>query len=319
MILSVSRRTDIPAFYSKWFFRRLEEGCVLVRNPMNHRQVSSIALSPSTVDCIVFWTKDPSAMLDRLDNLSGYHYYFLITVNAYGKNIERNLPDAQRIVGAFRTLSGRIGPKRTVWRYDPIIITDSMDIEYHCRHFGELASLLDGYTERCIISFFDEYQKTRRNMRGIGVVEPDDELMTELAARLSEIACRHGIRMYSCCENIDPARTGVEHGSCIDAGLISEITGKQLSAGKDKNQRDTCRCAESVDIGAYNSCGSGCRYCYANYSDETVRSNMQKHDPDSPMLVGNIEPGDRITQRDMRSLFRPCGSQVSIDDLYRSE
>jgi len=202
-----------------------------------------------------------------------------------------------------------------VWRYDPIIITDSMDIGYHCRHFEQLASCLDGYTERCIISFFDEYQKTRRNMKGIGVIEPDGEIMTVLAGKLSEIARRHGIRMYSCCESIDPVQTGVEHGSCIDAGLISEITGRPVRASRDKNQRENCRCAESVDIGAYNSCSFGCRYCYANFSYEMVRRNMQKHDPESPLLIGNIGPDDRITQRDMRSLVQPCDGQLSIDDL----
>lgn len=310
MILSVSRRTDIPAFYSKWFFRRLEEGHVLVRNPMNRRQVSSIELSPSVIDCIVFWTKDPSAMLDKLELLADYNYYFQITLNAYGKTIERNLPDADRIICAFQKLSDRIGKRRAVWRYDPIIITDSMDIEYHCRHFEQLAARLDGYTERCIISFFDEYRKTESNMKGLNYSEPDTGIMTELAGRLNEIAQRHGIRMFSCCEAIDPGTTGVEHGSCIDPELISEIIGRPVTAAKDKNQRSSCRCAESVDIGVYNTCGFSCRYCYANYGDEAVKRNMQKHDPDSPMLIGDIEPEDRIIVRDMRPFLKPCNMQA---------
>ncbi len=314
MILSASRRTDIPAFYSKWFLKRLEEGSIFVRNPMNRHQVSSIVLSPSVIDCIVFWTKDPAAMLDKLDLLSDYHYYFQITLNAYGRTLERNLPDSDRIIGSFRKLSDLIGQERTVWRYDPIIITDVMDMEYHLHHFEHLACCLDGYTNRCTISFFDKYLKTKRNMKGLSYKDPDNSMMTETAKRLNEIACRHSIRMFSCCETIDSDDTGIEHGSCIDADLISKIIGRPIKAPKDKNQRSACRCIESVDIGAYNTCGFGCRYCYANFSDESVRSNMLRHDPDSPMLVGNTEPGDKITIRDMRSFILPCEGQLGLFD-----
>jgi hypothetical protein len=302
VILSASRRTDIPAFYSKWFFRRLEEGRVLVRNPMNHRQVSSVALSPAVIDCIVFWTKDPAAILDRLDLLSDYQFYFQITLNAYGKKIERHLPEPEMIIDSFRRLSERIGSRKTLWRYDPILITDEMDMAFHLKHFGYLAERLDGYTERCTISFFDNYIKTERNMKGLDMKDTDGRFMADMAKRLNEIAAKHHIQMYSCCESIDPEETGVRHACCIDGSLISEIIGKPLKGAKDKNQRTGCGCMESVDIGAYNTCGFGCRYCYANFSDASVRSSRLRHDPDSPMLIGNIEPGDRITVRQMRSL-----------------
>jgi hypothetical protein len=302
MILSASRRTDIPAFYSKWFFKRLDEGAVLVRNPMNHRQVSSVELSPAVIDCIVFWTKDPTAILDKLGLLSDYHFYFQITLNAYGKWIERNLPGPEKIIDSFRKLSDRIGSRKTLWRYDPIILTDEMDMAFHYKHFGYLAERLDGYTERCTISFFDKYLKTERNMKGLGQKEADSPLMAEMAKRFNEIAAKHNIQLYSCCESIDPDETGVKHGSCIDGDLISELIGRPLKAAKDKNQRIGCGCVESVDIGAYNTCSFGCRYCYAIYSDASVKSSRLKHDPDSPMLIGNIEPGDKITVREMKSL-----------------
>lgn len=300
MIISASRRTDIPAFYSDWFFRRLDEGRVLVRNPMNHRQVSSVELTPDAIDCIVFWTKDPTAMLDKLGLLSDYHFYFQITLNAYGSSIERYLPEPGRIIGSFVKLSDRIGSRKTLWRYDPIIITDGMDMDFHCRHFGYLAERLEGSTERCTISFYDKYLKTEHNMKGLDQKEADGLLMTEMAKRLNEIAVKHDIRMYSCCEFIDPGETGVQRGSCIDGGLISEITGKPPKFVKDKNQRSGCGCVESVDIGAYNTCGFGCRYCYASFSDASVKSSRLMHDPGSPMLVGNIGPSDRITVREMR-------------------
>ncbi len=302
MILSVSRRTDIPAFYLDWFFRRLDKGNVLVRNPMNHRQVSSVALSPDVIDCIAFWTKDPTAILDRLELLSDFQFYFQITLNAYGKGIERYLPEPERIIDSFRKLSDLIGSNKTLWRYDPIILTDEMDMDFHCKHFGHLAERLEGFTERCTISFFDKYLKTERNMKGLNQKDADITIMCDLAKRLNEIAMKHHIQLLSCCESIDPDETGVRHGSCIDGGLISEITGKPLKAVKDKNQRSGCGCMESVDIGAYNTCGFGCRYCYANFSDTSVKNSRLRHDPESPMLIGNVEPGDKITVRAMKSL-----------------
>ncbi len=297
MILSVSRRTDIPAFYSEWFFNRLKEGYVLVRNPMNHRQVSKVTLNPDVVDCIVFWTKDPANMLDKLDLLKEYNYYFLITVNPYGSQIERNVPQKENIIESFRRLSALIGKKRTVWRYDPIILTDKIDIDYHREHFDKLAARLRDYTERCIISFMDLYRKTERNMKRLNAVAINEHDMLETAKILADIASGHGLKIGACCEPMDLSPVGIERARCIDARLIAEILGENISIPKDKNQRDICGCAASIDIGAYNTCKHGCLYCYANYSDKAVANNIMKHDPGSPVLIGNVEPGDIITER----------------------
>ena len=301
MILSVSRRTDIPAFYTEWFFNRLMEGYVLVRNPMNYHQVSRIILNPDIIDCIVFWTKDPANMLDKLDLLEEYNYYFQVTITPYDSTIERNVAQKDCIIESFQKLSGLIGKKRTVWRYDPIILTGKTDIEYHKKHFGIMASRLEGYTERCIISFIDIYKKTERNMKSFDVAAVSEKDMTELGKALSDMASRHGFSVAACSELIDLSSAGIEHAKCIDDGLISDITGENIYARKDKNQRDACGCVESIDIGAYNTCKHGCLYCYANYSDSTVNSNILKHDPKSPMLVGNIEPGDKIADRKVES------------------
>ena len=160
MILSVSRRTDIPAFYADWFFNRIKEGFIYVRNPMNIHQVSRISLSPSIIDCIVFWSKNPKPMLDRLDELKNYMYYFQFTINPYDIKLEEYVPTKSGIIDTFKELSNKIGPERVIWRYDPIILTDTLTMEYHVKYFEELAKRLNGFTQTCVISFVDLYKKT---------------------------------------------------------------------------------------------------------------------------------------------------------------
>jgi len=299
LILSVSRRTDIPAFYTEWFFNRLKEGYVLVRNPMNYHQVSRVNLTPDVIDCIVFWTKDPTNMLDKLDLLKEYDYYFQITINPYDSQIERNVPQKEHIIESFKRLSVSIGKKRTIWRYDPIILTDRIDLAYHQKYFDILASKLKDYTERCIISFVDMYRKTERNMDSINASAVSRKDMMDIGKILSGIASGYGLRIEACSEPVDLSSAGIKPAKCIDEMLVAEITGRIINVQKDKNQRDICGCAESIDIGAYNTCKHGCLYCYANYSDTAVKNNSIKHDPKSPMLIGNIEPEDRITDRKM--------------------
>lgn len=303
MIVSASRRTDIPAFYGDWFLNRIREGFVLVRNPFNPRQVSRIALSPGTVDCIVFWTKNPANFLGSLEELDrrGFHYYFLFTLTPYGKDIETNLPGKEELVATFIELAGMIGRERVVWRYDPIVITDRLDRAYHEREFSALARKLADSTDRCVISFLDFYAKTRRNMKDVRAREPDEASMRELTAGFMDACRRYGLQLRTCAEDIDPADIGVPAGKCIDAERIAGILGRNFSAPKARGQRKTCGCASSVDIGAYNSCPHHCLYCYANYSADQVRSNIALHDPDSPFLIGQGYDDGRISENNQES------------------
>lgn len=303
MILSVSRRTDLPNYYSEWFLNRIKEGFLCVRNPMNAHQVSRIDLSPELVDCIVFWTKNPLPLMDRLEELWEYPYYFQFTLTGYGKDIEPNLPDKRTVlIEAFRELSRRIGKGKVIWRYDPILFTERYTEAYHVRAFGEIAGALRGYTERVVISFVDLYAKTRKNMQGICMVDPEKEALTKFASGLSQIAGQNGMKIASCAEAIDLAACGIEHNSCIDKQLIERIIGYKISASKDKNQRKECGCIESVEVGTYHTCQNGCKYCYANDSVGRVRENYALYDPDSPILCSRITDQDVITERKVRSL-----------------
>ena len=302
MILSVSRRTDIPAFYWEWFLNRVQAGFVDVRNPMNIHRVSRIDIRPEVVDCIVFWTKNAGNIIPHLDQLKDYKYYFQYTINPYNKLIEENVPLKKYVVENFRLLSEIIGPNRVIWRYDPILLTDMIDVDYHLRYFEELAKRLKGHTNRCVISFVDLYKKTVSNTRELMMKEPTDMEMHFLAHNLSSIAKDYGMEIVSCSESIDLDFDGVRHGCCIDRNLIEEIVGYRIDVKKDKNQRKECGCVESVDLGAYNTCLHACKYCYANFNNMKVQTLSKKHNPLSTLLVGDLDNNDIVSERKVRLL-----------------
>lgn len=302
MIISASRRTDIPSHYSDWFFRRLEAGFVCTRNPMNPHQVSRISLSPDMVDGFVFWTKNPTPMLDNLVRLEGFPYYFQFTLNAYGRDMEANLPSkSDVIIPAFQALSRQIGPERVIWRYDPIVLTPKYSAEYHIHYFEKLARRLSGYTEKCVISFVDLYRHIQSVSRDMQFLPLGNAEMLTLAARFSEIARKYRLSLETCAEAVDLSQFGIQHGHCIDGDLFEKITGAPLALTKDKNQRAECGCMASIDIGMYDTCPNGCKYCYANHAPATLRKNIQAHDPASPLLCGAITPEDTVRDRKMGS------------------
>ena len=249
----------------------------MVRNPMNRRQVSRLALSPACVDAIVFWTKDPAPLLGRLDELDGmgYRYLFQFTLTPYDKTLEPGLRDKLSLVRTFQELSGRIGPDRIIWRYDPIVVTENYPLPYHEQQFAALCEQLCGCTEEVIVSFVDPYRKLGKR---IEAVRRED--MRTLAAIIGETAAKHHLTAKACCER---------------------LCGGPLSLAPDQNQRPGCGCCESVDIGAYNTCLNGCVYCYANHSAASVQRHHALHDPSSPLLIGHVEPEDRVTDRAVHS------------------
>ncbi len=313
MILSVSRRTDIPNYYSEWFFNRVKEGFLYVRNPMNAHQLSKINISPEIVDCIVFWTKNPEPMIDRLDELSEYKYYFQFTLTGYGKDIERNVPHKKdKMINVFQKLSKKIGSEKVIWRYDPIFFTKIYTPEYHINAFKQIATELKGYTLKCVISFVDVYTKNKKNMESLSVYELKEKELSSFIKEIVEIANENNITIASCAESIDLSMYGIEHNCCIDKKLIEEIVGCKIKVKKDKNQRIECGCVESVEIGTYNTCKNECKYCYANYSQESVTNNCKSYDPKSPILCGGLNSEDKITERKVQSIKI---DQVSIFDF----
>ena len=298
MLLSASRRTDIPACFSDWFFNRLREGFVLVRNPYRHHQVRKLSLSPKVVDGIVFWTKNPAPMLDRLSLLGSIPYYFQFTLTPYDIVWEPGLPDKRNtLIPLFQRLAEQIGPDRVLWRYDPILLDSRYTAQAHLEAFGEFADRLKGYTRCCTISFLDRYPGIHRTLEAMGAAPPAPADCEALAQGFSKIARACGIRLFSCAEELPLERYGIPHGRCVDSGLLGELGGIPLQVERDQNQRPACGCAASVDIGAYGTCSNGCRYCYANRG----RGPAGGHNPQSPLLTGELGPEDVIKEKILQS------------------
>jgi len=299
MILSASRRTDIPCFYSGWFMNRIKAGYALTRNPMNHAQLSRLALSPEIVDCIVFWTKDAKNIMPHLDTLDGmgYKYYFQFTLTPYDRTLEHKLRDKAEIEDTFLELSKQIGKQRVLWRYDPIIFNDTLDIAYHRKQFERMCDKLADYTETVTISFVDMYPKLKTNL--IREITADE--IIELSIFIGKTAKEHGLRIVACCEKIGLTQYGIEKASCIDKTTLEKACGCTLNILSGKNQRPDCGCMESVDIGAYNTCLNGCVYCYANDNSATIERRHNSHNPKNELLIGTVADAKKIIERKVKS------------------
>ncbi len=287
-IISVSRRTDIPACYSDWFFTRLKEGFVQSRKDAKSKP-KEVSLKPEDVRCFVFWTKNPGPMMDRLDELNGYHFYFHFTLTPYGQDIEGAvLPPKDELTQTFIQLSKKIGKNRVIWRYDPILLTDKIDIDYHKAEFTKLAESLQGYTDKCIISFIDTGYLSAEAKEQLKLKTITKELMREIGKEFHPIAEKHGIKIGTCSEKIDLTDFNIAPGKCVDDKLIGTLIGKKLSLKKDQSQRKACKCVVSVDIGTDNTCKNGCQYCYATKDHKQARLNYHRHDKTSPVLIGEM-------------------------------
>ncbi|POA23613.1 MULTISPECIES: DUF1848 domain-containing protein [unclassified Pseudomonas] len=299
MIISASRRTDIPAFYHDWFMNRVRQGFLLSRNPFNYNQISRVSLLPADVDAIVFWTRNPKALIQSLDVLDklGLKYYFQYTITGYPRSLERSVPKPLDAIRMFIQLSELIGKEKVIWRYDPILLSNFVDLNEHKRLFGKIAGLLAGRTDRVVISFSDFYKKTERNLNAVDgliysdIVDESSKLL-DLSRYMATVANSYGMQIQSCAEVVDTTEADVPHGRCIDNELLRDVFGLTLSDKKDQGQRDACGCVKSVDIGAYNTCLHECSYCYATFNKEMVLKNRRSHDPQSPFLIGGAEGVD---------------------------
>lgn len=299
MIINTGMRTDIPAYYSKWFLNRIREGYVLVRNPYYPNQVTKYRLTPDVVDVLAFCTKNPEPMLAYMDEIKQYRQFWFVTITPYGKEIEPNVPDKKDVMESFKRLSSIVGSKAVGWRYDPILITEKYNVAYHEKAFESMANNLKGYTNQVVISFIDLYKKTKRNFPEVREVTKEER--AQLGKTFVEIGKKYGMTIRTCFEGTDLEQYGVDVSGCMTREVVENAVGTKFKIPKKKNARQGCNCLLGNDIGMYNTCGHLCKYCYANYDKQTVIQNMKRHNPDSPFLVGGVMEGDVISEAKQKS------------------
>lgn len=290
MILNISGRCDIIAFYTPWFINRLKEGYIDVRNPFNPKLISRINLN--NVDAYMFCTKNPKPIIPYLKEIKK-PILFHITLTGYKKDVENNVRDKKEIIENIKEVSKILGKDNVVVRYDPIFISDKYTVDYHIKAFKKICELLDGYISKVIISFLDEYKNVKKNYNILKYRELTEEDYKKIGENFSEIAHSHNMLVHTCFEDRNLSEYGFDVGECLSKELAYIMTGKKYGSWKARK----CNCAEMVDIGVYNTCNHMCRYCYANFDEEKVRDNMENHDPNSSLLIGKIEDDDIIKER----------------------
>ena len=288
-IISVSRRTDIPAFYGDWFMGRLKEGFAGVVNPFGGRR-DIVKLMPQDVVCFVFWSKNFKPFFENLKIIDrlGYKLYFNYTVTGLPTVFETNV-EKQAAIETLKQLSKMYSPGHINWRFDPIIISSICDCDFYIRVFEELASQFTGFVERCYFSFVAEYNKVKRNFQelekatSVKTFQPSKDIKIELANELAAIAQRHGMQMFSCCGDY-LVNDRIKKAHCIDGSIIEELFFPEGLQYKEKPTRNECGCTESADIGTYDTCPHGCIYCYANANKRKAYKTFRNHDKESAFL-----------------------------------
>ena len=287
MIISASRRTDIPACYPKWFLNRLREGFVLVRNPVVPSRISRVPLTRDKVSGIVFWTKDAAPLMPYLDDINamGYPYYFQFTITPYGSTLEPGLRKKSKIIETFCTLAEQLGKCRVRLRYDPIVLNKTLTTAYHMQKFERILKQLDGCTDVCTISFVDPYKKLRPLYQSGILREITQQEKQELASVFYEIGRQYHIEVRACCE----ADVALPCACCVDGALLHGAALKPAVS-----QREGCSCVQSTDIGMYDTCQNGCIYCYANTGKRAVENHTATYDEHNPLLCSVLKSTDRI-------------------------
>lgn len=311
MILNTGARTDTVQYFSKWLLKRFEEGFVYTRNPLFPNHVTRYELSPDKIDAVLFCSKNYAPILPRLSEITDrYRTYFYYTITAYGRDIEPRVPSIEESIETLIALSQKVGKGRVAWRYDPILLTERYTVETHLATYAAMAKKLAPYIDRCIFSFVELYQKLKSNMPELSPLSEEDK--ERLAEGLGKIAEEEGIYLQTCGTNGDYSRYGIHASGCATLEILGRANNCRFRERKHRGQREGCHCIESRDIGAYDTCPNGCKYCYANKSPEKALDNYRRHDPDSPLLLGSLTESDIVTQGDQKSFLAADLSQCSL-------
>ena len=313
MILNTGARTDTAQYFSKWLLKRFEEGYVYTRNPLFPNKVTRYELSSDKIDAVLFCSKNYAPILPRLREITDqYRTYFHYTITAYGRDIEPGVPSVDESIRTLIELEKIVGRGRIAWRYDPVLLTDTYTVERHLETFAYMAEQLAPHIDRCIFSFVEMYKKLETNMPELVPLTEDDK--QHLAEGLGATAAKYGMRIQTCGTNGDYSRYGIRSSGCATLEILGRANGCEFRDIKHKGMREGCHCIESRDIGAYDTCLNGCKYCYANKSPQKARENYKLHDPASPLLIGHLEKDDVVIQGNQKSFLLSDVRRYSLFD-----
>lgn len=302
MIINVGARTDIVNYYSEWLYNRFKEGFAYSRNPLFPNHITRYTLEPSVVDCVIFCSKNYRPVLPWIKEIDAeYNIICYYTISAYGKDIEPNVPDINDCAETLIELSEKIGKDKVVWRYDPVFLTDKYTVQRHIETFNHLAERLAGYFSFCIFSFIEMHKHLAKALPEL-VLMTDEERDVLLRA-FGETARRYGFRIQTCGDDNDYEAYGIGRSGCVTTSILGKAFNCKFKNMAHKGLRKGCHCLPSHDIGAYNTCLNGCRYCYANKKPELIYANYQKHDVRSPLLIGDVLPTDIIRNGNQKSII----------------
>ena len=302
MIINTGARTDTVQYYSEWLLERFKEGFVYSRNPFYPTKITRYELNPEVVDCVVFCSKNYEPILDRLNEIADkYNTYFFYTITAYEKDIEPNVPNIEKSIETLLKLEKIIGKNRLAWRYDPVLLTQKYTIDYHLKTFENMSKALSNHIDRCIFSFVEMYKKLSLNMPELKAISENDKII--LLKGLGEIAQKYNIHLQTCATEYDFEEFGINQSGCITLDILGQANNIKFKKLKHKGMRKNCNCMESRDIGFYDTCPNGCKYCYANSTPKKAIENYKLHNPNSPILFGEIKKEDIIQKGKKKSLL----------------
>lgn len=302
MIINTGGRTDTVQYYTKWLLKRFEEGYAYSRNPLFPNKVTRYELTPEYVDCVVFCSKNYEPILkDLAPIIDRFPTYFYYTITAYGKDVEPGVPSIEKSIDILKKLSAIVGKGRLAWRYDPVLLTEKYTIPLHLETFERMAKEIAPFVDRCIFSFVEMYKKLETNMPELIPLTMEDQNI--LAKGMGEIAAKYEMHLQTCGTNGDYSQYGIHPSGCMTLDMLGKANGIKFRELKHKGMRQGCHCMESRDIGAYDTCMNGCKYCYANKRPEKAFENYKYHDPDSPLLLRNLEDTDTLQDGTQKSFL----------------
>lgn len=302
MILNTGSRTDTVQYYTEWLLKRFEEGFVYSRNPMFPDKITRYDLSPETLDCIIFCSKNYEPILPYINNITEkFNTYFHYTITAYGQDIEPNVPDIDKSIKTLIQLSKIVGKQRIAWRYDPILLTTAYTKDVHYKTFEYMAKKLVPYVDRCIFSFVEMYKKLKTNMPEIILLSDNDKV--EIVKNIGIISAKYNLYIQTCASESIYEKYGIHNSGCMTTDILGKANNITFKKMKHYGNRQGCKCMESRNIGDYDTCPNGCKYCYANQNPQIALENFKKHNSDSPLILGTIKNSDKILQSNQKSFL----------------